>query len=182
MNLYFRLIWTLIISRFKKPVSVLNDFCSNHIVWPNDLDVLGHMNNGRYFTVTDIARLQALIRAGIWQAMKRRKIYPVIAAESVQFFRPLMPWQKYSILTGMRAWDAKFFYIEHRFVSKGKLVALMLIKVRVIGDGNVRVAPADVLRFVHSGDVDNIRMDELIGEWNSSCQTHWTEKKNYRSL
>jgi acyl-ACP thioesterase len=55
MNLYLRLLWTLLRAPFK-PRIVLGDTIELKLrVWPNDLDVNGHMNNGRYMTITDLA-------------------------------------------------------------------------------------------------------------------------------
>lgn len=48
MNLYLRLLWTWLRAR-SKPAIAMGDTIELQLrVWPNDLDVNGHMNNGRY--------------------------------------------------------------------------------------------------------------------------------------
>lgn len=172
MNLYLRLMALLLSVRWKSPVSILEELRSSHLVWPNDLDLMGHMNNGRYLTVTDLARMEMLIRAGLWQAMRQRGIYPVLAGETIQFRKALLPFQRYEIRTRTLGWDEKFLYVEHRFVQGDALAALALVKVRVIGRGRPR--PAEVLRTV-CADLPDVNMNQVIEEWNASTEEHWTE-------
>jgi acyl-CoA thioesterase FadM len=173
MNLYLRLFWRFLTARFKPRLSIRDEFRSRHRVWPNDLDLLGHMNNGRFFTITDLVRIEMLIRAGIWRELKNRKLHPVMVGETVQFRRPLMPFQKYAIVTRTRGWNDKFLYVEHRFVSRRGLHALMLVKVRVIGRKGVRVSPVDVFRWVHDEPVEAQKVDEQIDRWDQSTRIHW---------
>ena len=172
MNLYVRLIWVLLSARFKKTVSMFEEYRSSHIVWPNDIDLFGHMNNGRYFTVTDLDRMAILMRSGIWQAMRRAGQYPVMAGETIQFRRSLAPFGKYTIRTRLIGWDRKFFYVEHSFEQAGQVAALGMVKVRVVGNGNPQ--PSHVLGYVYS-DVPASDMSEVIETWNSSSDEHWTE-------
>lgn len=172
MNLYFRLFLMLITARYKKPVSALDEFVTEHRVLPNDLDLLGHMNNGRYFTVTDIARIELLIRAGIWQKMRKRKIYPVMAGETVQFRKPLTALQKYRIITNILGWDENFIYVEHLFKSDHDIHALMMVKIRMIGEKSTGISPQEILQMADSGKVKKTRMSETIIKWNLSTDSH----------
>ena len=157
------------------PISVLDAYFSRHYVWPADLDLLGHMNNGRYFTITDIIRIEMFIRAGIWAEMKRRGLYAVMAGETVQFRKPLKPFQRYDIITKTLGWDDKFFYVEHKFVSQQGLHALMMLKAMVLGSKQVRVKPSEVLKWVHSEEIEAVRSNGLIEKWAESSMMHWNE-------
>lgn len=180
MNLYVRLFLMFMRARFKGSISIFDEFISTHRVLPNDLDLLGHMNNGRYFTITDYVRIEMLIRAGIWEAMKKRNVYPVMAGETIQFRKSLKPFQKYEILSKTLGWDNKFFYVEHRFISRKELYALMLVKVRVIGAGSIRVSPSDVLRYVYPNNIKDININEPIASWSDSAQIHWKKDKQWQ--
>lgn len=177
MNLYFRLLFLYFRTRYGKKISIFDPFVTEHIVFPNDLDLLGHMNNGRYFTITDLARIEMLVRAGIWKEIRKRKLYPVMAGETVQFRKPLLPFQKYCIISKSIGWDEKFFYVEHRFISSTGLHALVMVKVMVIGDGKIRVSPAKVLGFVSSENIPAISITEPISTWRQSTESHWNEYK-----
>lgn len=176
MNLYFRLLWMFLAARFKSRVSVLDPFETRHRVLPNDLDLLGHMNNGRYSTITDLSRMELLIRAGVWKEMKKHKIHPVSAGQTIQFRKPLMPFQKYSIITRTIGWDKRFIYVEHKFQSGETVYALMLMKVMVIGQGSHRMTPEEIFHLVEQSEIDEINIDEIIEKWNESSHRHWIEK------
>ncbi|MDJ0722143.1 MAG: acyl-CoA thioesterase [Desulfobacterales bacterium] len=173
MNLYLRLFWLFLTARFKPPLAIMEEFRSHHRVWPNDLDLLGHMNNGRFFTITDLVRIEVFIRTGIWGALKKRGLYPVMAGETVQFRRPLTPFKRYTIVTRNRGWSDKFFYVEHRFESTQGVHALMLVKACVIGPGRVRLSPAEVFGFAHEGPIAAQKKDDLIDTWDQSTRIHW---------
>ncbi|PZP38556.1 MAG: thioesterase, partial [Pseudomonas fluorescens] len=53
MNLWFRLIYFVMVVRFRSRVSVMEGCETPFRCWPLDLDTLGHMNNSRYLAVMD---------------------------------------------------------------------------------------------------------------------------------
>ena len=44
MNLYFRLLWTILAARFRPTAHVLDEVATPFRVWPTDMDVNRHMN------------------------------------------------------------------------------------------------------------------------------------------
>ncbi|MDJ0806751.1 MAG: hypothetical protein QNJ78_07945 [Gammaproteobacteria bacterium] len=54
----------------KKPKSAQGPLETRYRVMPNDLGLFVQMNNGRDFSITDLARIKVLVRAGIWRAMR----------------------------------------------------------------------------------------------------------------
>jgi hypothetical protein len=69
MNLIFRLIFTLLLSKARGPVSVLGPCLTPFRCWFTDLDILRHMNNGKYFSIMDLARVDLMIRAGLYKKL-----------------------------------------------------------------------------------------------------------------
>lgn len=181
MNLYIRLFWAMVTARFRARVSVLEELVTNHLVWPNDIDLLGHVNNGRYFTVTDNVRIGWLIKAGIWKVMKQWGLYPVMGGETAQFRKPLLPFRRFQIRSRTLGWDRRFFYVEHIFVSKEGVHAILLVKVIIVGEKKERVTPAEVIGFAHDAPVEEINVNEIIKNWNSSTDTQWANSKKYRA-
>jgi len=55
MNLWLRLAIFFLTVRFRSRCSVLGPTVLNFRVLPSDLDLLGHMNNGKYLTILDIS-------------------------------------------------------------------------------------------------------------------------------
>jgi acyl-CoA thioesterase FadM len=121
MNLYFRLLGLLLRCLARKRRASLEPSRLKMRVWPNDLDVFGHMNNGRYLTLMDLGRFDIVFSSGLLGVMRRRRWYAVVATAEVRFFRPLKCWQRYTLVTEIIDWDAHRFVFEQRFESEGKL-------------------------------------------------------------
>jgi len=85
-------------------------------VWPTDLDVLNHMNNGKYLSIMDVARFDMIIRTGTWQLLKQRGWYPVVVGQTISYRKSLNPWQRFWIETKILGFDEQAVYIEQRFV------------------------------------------------------------------
>jgi len=174
MNLYFRLLILFITAGFKSPLSIFDRLTTRHRVLPNDLDLLGHMNNGRYLTIADGCRVELLIRAGLWKKMKQVNIYPVLAGEMIQFRKSLEPFQAYQIDTQTIAWDEKYIYVEHRYHRLGQMYALAIVKVRMIGQKHARYSPIDIIKLLDPNtEIEPTKNLELIQKWNESMQSHF---------
>lgn len=144
MNLIFRLLWLLTVSRFRSRCSVTGPVRTPFRVLPSDLDVLRHVNNGVYLSLLDLARTDLMIRSGLMRPVRERGWYPVVTAESIRFRRSLTLFQRFHVETRVLGWDEKSFYIEQRFLRHDDVAATALVAGRFLGpDGSV--APADVV-------------------------------------
>ena len=65
MNLFLRLIRVLLTIRSRGQLAPFEDSVLTFRVWPGDLDLNVHMNNGRYLTVMDLGRLDLMARTGL---------------------------------------------------------------------------------------------------------------------
>lgn len=65
MNLYLRLIGVIVGSIFKPKITFTGDHAISLRIWPNDLDMNNHLNNGRYLTLLDLASISLFLRSGI---------------------------------------------------------------------------------------------------------------------
>lgn len=139
MNLYLRLIWVLFTGLFKKRIGLLNDSVLKFRVMPNDLDIYGHMNNGRYLTIMDLGRMDLILRTGMKVPVKKHHWNPLIASSIIRFKNSLKPFKSYELRTRIVAWDDKWFYIEQRFERKGRLFARAVVQGLFRGPhGNVK--------------------------------------------
>jgi acyl-CoA thioesterase FadM len=117
MNLLIRLFWFIFTAHRRSRVSTLGLCVSEFRVLPNDLDVLMHMNNGRYFSIMDIARVDLMARSGLWPELKARGWYPVVVHERMSFRRSLKVWQRYTVHSEVLGWDEKHIAMSQRFVA-----------------------------------------------------------------
>jgi acyl-CoA thioesterase FadM len=113
-------------------------------VWPNDLDINLHVNNGRYLALADIARLHWFVLTGTLGIARRHKAYPVVGDAIAKFRRDLQAFQTVEIHTRLLAWDSKWGFIEHRFVRAERVIGVVAIRGVFTGSGG-RVDPAVLL-------------------------------------
>ncbi|MDR3491208.1 MAG: thioesterase family protein [Gammaproteobacteria bacterium] len=175
MNLLFRLIWTLLRSPFRKPCALLGPCVTPFITLLNDLDVLLHMNNGRYLTLLDLARLDLLIRSGLHKKI-RRGYYPVVTAETIQFRKSLQLFQKFTIVTKVLGWDEKYFFLEQTFMRKNTVVALAHIQARILHKSGKPTTPAHILELINYQE-SSPKLPEWLQEWSVHQQILKTQIK-----
>lgn len=89
---------------------------SNFRVWPTDIDILRHMNNGKYLSIMDIARYDLLLRNGVFQLFTAEGWYPVVVGQTISYRKSLNPWKKFTIESRIMGFDDQAVYLEQRFV------------------------------------------------------------------
>jgi acyl-CoA thioesterase FadM len=97
-------------------------------VWPNDLDVNLHVNNGRYLALADIGRMHWFVRTGALAVARRQNAFPVVGDAIAKFRRDLKVFQAFEIHTRLLGWDHKWGFIEHRFVRNHRVIGVVAIR------------------------------------------------------
>jgi acyl-CoA thioesterase FadM len=163
MNLIFRLITIIVESFFRRRLHPLSESVLHLRVLPNDLDLNFHMNNGRFLSIMDLGRLDLLIRTDLAAALVKHRWQPLAGAVNIRYKLSLLPFQKYQLHTKVIGWDEKWFYIEQRFVSNKRTVAVVLVK--ALFRGNQRnVSPIECLKLIHV-NIDPPEMPEKVLKW-----------------
>jgi len=101
-------------------------------VLPTDIDLLRHMNNGRYLSLFDLGRWDLLTRSGLVEAMTKQGWYAVVAAETITFRRSLELGQRFDLETRMIGHDDRAVYLEHRALVRGEIFARAIIRARIL--------------------------------------------------
>jgi acyl-CoA thioesterase FadM len=128
MNLWFRLIWMLLTARLRGPVQLFEPSRLRLRVLPNDLDLNGHVNNGRYFTLADLGRLDFIMRTGAARVAIANRAFPLIGDAVAKFRKDLKLFQRYELQSRLIGWDDKWTYMEHRFVRGGRVAGMVIIR------------------------------------------------------
>ena len=134
MNLWFRLIATLIGTIWKPALTPpLGRSLLRFRVWPNDLDINLHVNNGRYLTLMDQGRMDLIIRSGMLRQLLARRWIAVLTSASVRFRRELRLFEPFDLETAIVYWQGSTFIIEHRIrfvrsARKGQIATTALVK------------------------------------------------------
>lgn len=117
MNLYLRLLWAIISSLSRKRHHYTKACVSRFRVLPHDLDAFGHMNNGRYLQIMDVARTEWMARTGVFSAIRRQRWAPILGGGFIRFRYSLRFLQRYRVRTRLLGWDKRWFYLEHTFID-----------------------------------------------------------------
>lgn len=145
MNLLLRVLKTLLLGFFGRRIGVLEPSTIRFRVWPNDLDVNMHMNNGRYLTVMDLGRLDLMVRTGLARTALQRRWMPVLGGATIRFRRSLGPFQRFRLHSRLLGWDDKWLFIEQGFeTDDGEAAAQALVKAAIVRGGRT-VPTAELL-------------------------------------
>lgn len=147
MNLLLRLFLTFMLSPRRGHLHVLDTCVTPFRVWLNDLDVLRHMTNGRYFTILDLARVDLMIRSRVWPQIKKQGWYPVVTLETMRFHRSLELWDRYDVATRVIGWDERHVFLEQAFIRDGAQVALGVVRTRFLKRSGGTVPTGELLRL-----------------------------------
>ncbi|OIU87210.1 acyl-CoA thioesterase [Microbacterium sp. AR7-10] len=99
---------------------------------PTDIDILRHMNNGRYLSLFDLGRWDLLIRTGLFDAMNSRGWYAVVSSETVTFRKSLQLWQRFDVESRFVGHDDRAVFLEHRAVVDGEVYARVIVRSRML--------------------------------------------------
>ena len=137
MSLYLRLLWTWIGAGFKSPIQMGDTIELNMRVWPNDLDINGHMNNGRYMTITDLVLIEYFLRAGFVKVALRKGWRPMLGGSIISYRRALKPFAVYSVRFSMICWDTRWNYMAFKFLQNGRTMAHGHSKGAIVGSEGI---------------------------------------------
>lgn len=165
MTLFFRLLFAWLTARFRARCAVLGPCRTPFRVWPGDLDVLWHVNNGVYLSMLDAARVDFVLRAGVFSRLRKSGLYPVVAAETIRFRRSLRLLQRFHVETRVIGWDEQAFVLTHRFVRGGETVADAVIRWRFLSRGGKKASSAEVLEVLGVKE-PSPALPEFIARWN----------------
>jgi len=120
-------------------------------IWPNDLDINVHVNNGRYLALADIGRIHWFVRTGVLGVARRHQSFPVIGDAIAKFRHDLKAFQRFQIHTRLIGWDAKWGFLEHRFVRMDRVIGVVAIRGVFKGPGGPVDPQVLLAELAHTG-------------------------------
>jgi acyl-CoA thioesterase FadM len=134
MNLWFRVFWLFLTAPFRARIEA--PFGISRLsfrVWPLDLDTNLHLNNGRYLTIADLGRADLLLQTGLWKAVLKEGLLPMLSGSAIRYRRELKPFQAFTLESRIVCWRETTFVMEHRFLTRnaaGKTITAAIALVR----------------------------------------------------
>lgn len=164
MNLWLRLIWAQLSWRSRSKIDLWDVGVRKFRIWPSDLDIFNHLNNGKYGSLMDLSRFDIMLRSRTWKRLLQLKWYPVIVAETITFRKSLELWQEFTMESRIEGWDEEGFYACQRFVVDGEIYAEAWARIRFLANPRGIVTPKMVLEeFGQPGHQATI--PEWVLEW-----------------
>ena len=145
MNLWLRLLRVWATARRRPPLGARDTSVIRIRAWPHDLDVWGHVNGGRYLTLSDLGRIDLLIRVGLARVVRQEGWMLPMAITAVRFRRPWHLFQTCELRTRILGWDDQWGYMSTEFVHSGKIVAKVVTKALVLDRNGSKVPIAVIL-------------------------------------
>lgn len=174
MNLYLRLLVVMLRNLAREKLHFSHVAESRFWVLPHDLDAFGHMNNGRYLQIMDVARTEWMMRTGVAGAIRQQRWSPILGGGFIRYRFSLRLLQCYRVRTRLLGWDHRWFHLEHAFIdSSGRCVAI----------GVTRAALRSRSSWVHARDVAETVSPGAVSPAIPGYVTEWLglEEEMFRS-
>jgi YbgC/YbaW family acyl-CoA thioester hydrolase len=168
MKLWLRLIWAHASWRFRPRINHWDVSVRRFHIWPTDIDIFKHMNNGVYLTLMDVARFDMFKRANGWQLMKKAHIHPVVVAENITFRKSLTLGQKFTIESKVIGWNDIAFFIEQRFVVNGEIYARAVVKLRFLKSPKGTPTPDEMFEVLGAWEAPVPVLPKWVVDWDAA--------------
>lgn len=145
MKLWFRILYVLISWRSRPKVAIDEVSKVTFRVWPSDLDVFNHVNNGVFLTLMDLGRFDQGLRTGFWQQWSKKGWFPIVVSSTITYRKALTLWQKFTIETKVLGWDDAAYFIEQRIIREGEIYARCILRIRFLKRSRGTLTPQEVL-------------------------------------
>lgn len=164
MHVLFRLLILLATARKRPRLSMFETSSVPMRALLTDIDIAGHINNGMYFSLFDLGRFDLMVRAGVWDQMKKNKWTPVVQSETITFRKSVVFNQKFTQETRILGMDEKCIYFEQRMVAGGEIHVQATIATRLLSKKGP-VANEEILASLGLAVPEDLVLPEWVARW-----------------
>lgn len=170
LKLFGRMIPAAVRGFSQKPLHPGEPVSSAFRVWPHDIDLNRHLNNGRYLQLIDVNRAEYLLRTGIARTIFDKRWKPVLGSTTIQFRRELRLWEQAVATTRLLGWDGRWVYLEHSVHTRsGRPVAIAMARAGFRKNGSW--VPIDVLRDALPHHLPEMTLPAQVLAWKTLEET-----------
>ncbi|WP_206427538.1 thioesterase family protein [Leucobacter chromiireducens] len=175
MHMIFRTLWHLWFVGRRGPALGFTDVSRSRFrVWPTDLDLLRHMNNGKYLSIMDVGRFDLMQRNGVWELFQREDWYPVVVGQTISYRKSLNPWQRFWIESRILGFDEQAVYMEQRFVRpdaerRPDVHARAYVRARILRRAG-GVVPIQEILEKSGANPEELRVPAEVLEWGQATR------------
>lgn len=175
MHMLPRTLWHLLVVGPRGPRLGVHEVSTSWFrVWPTDLDMLMHMNNGKYLSIMDVARFDLIQHTGVLEVLREAGWYPVVVGQTISYRKSLNPWARFAIESRIMGFDEQAVYIEQRFVrpnaaGEGEVYARAIVRGRILKRAGGVVRMDELLERV-GADASEFEVPDEVLEWGRSTR------------
>ncbi|MFC4337182.1 acyl-CoA thioesterase [Salininema proteolyticum] len=173
MNLYLRMLWLMLRSKSRGRLGVWDTARTPFRVAPTDLDVLRHMNNGKYLTLMDLGRVDLMVRSGFAKKVSAAGWYPVVAAQTISYRRSLKLWQRFELYSRVLGVDEKSTYLEQTFCVGETVYAKAVVRARFLKKSGGTVSQEELEELI-GGVPESVRLPDWVRDWSENASVRST--------
>jgi len=170
MNLYLRLIWTLLRCWRLPSLNINSELERRFRVLPNDIDINAHMNNGRYLTILDLMLVEYFTRIGFTSVLLKNRWRPMSGGAIITYRRGLGLFREYKIRYKMAGSDDFWNFMEFEFLDADE---------RICAKGYMKGAAVSARGLVRNAEAyaalglqhEKALLPEAIEHWQSGERT-----------
>lgn len=163
MSIWLRLIMTIIKYVFSsKPGKLETEYTLRFKVLPHEAD-LKYVNNARYLTFMECARLDMMLRSGLLIQCIKNKWTPLVAAQSIRIAKPLKRLDSFTLKSKVLMIGKSSVYIKHLFYRDQEVVAKAIVRTVVVAkEGKV---PVETMLSKVGGFLDIEKNEDFFRKW-----------------
>lgn len=124
-------------SRKQAPLGIFDPHVSQHRCLPWDIDPWMELNNGRTLTLYDLGRIPLGQRTGLHRVLRSNGWGMTVAGSAVRYRRRIRNLARFSMVSRMLGWDARFFYLDQSMWLGGDCAGQVLIRSAVTSDKGI---------------------------------------------
>jgi acyl-CoA thioesterase FadM len=163
MLLFFRVATIVVSSFFRRRREIFDESRMRLRVWPTDMDLNFHLNDGRYLSLGGLGRIDLMLRTGLLRRAMKRGWYPVVGSAMIRYRRELKVFARFTLRSRIAGWDEKWFYFEHRFEMGDDLAAIAYAR-GVLRSREGAIPTGDVLALLGTS-ATSPPLPDIIERW-----------------
>ncbi len=118
---------------------------SQHMCWPQDIDLWGELNNGRTLTLYDLGRIQVFRRIGLLEVLRREGWRLTIAGTTVRYRRRVTMFNRFEMRSRLLGRGRRFFYVKQSMWREGEAQSSAVFRMAVVGKNGI-IPPETVIK------------------------------------
>ncbi|KAG9394144.1 Thioesterase-like superfamily [Carpediemonas membranifera] len=146
-----RIIWCTIAALLKSKKNLMSTFTLKRRCTLLDIDYNMHMNNAAYFSVLELGRHDAMVRAGLLKFFLSKNTIPICGGGQIRYRRSVQFMAKYTIRTRIIHIDEKTFFFRQEILV-GKNVAATAMFRFFLRKGSKTVEPYQMIQHMAKAD------------------------------